>query len=426
MTKKVLLFPSTSEIGEEIIRALDLNKEFELFPCSTKKYAKNCAYLPNVHDKNFKQELIRIIKNCKIDIIYPAHDLFIDWISTNRSEIPAKVVLDDSNVINLVRSKSATYSFFDSLISVPKLYNKKNIQTTNFNFPLFVKPDRGFASIKSHIIENIRDLNKYIDDSNFLITEYLPGKEYTVDCVSDSCGNLLISYIRERSEIRNGISKSTLSVDNYKNIEDMAKLIAANLKIKGAWFFQVKENKIKEPYLLEIAPRISGNNALLRANGVNSTLLSLYILVEDKKVSIIKSLVFESMCRPLDISLSPRILIDTIYIDLDDTIIINNMLLPAAIALLVKADNLGISIILITRHLGNLEKTLSSFHIRHFFKEVYRLTDPSNRKSSYMKSKNSIFIDDSYKERFEVHEQMGIPVFSTDMIKVLIECINHL
>ena len=426
MTKTVLLFPSLSEIGEEVIRALDLNKEFKLVKCSTTSIGAQCVYLPNIHDENFKRELLEIIKMYSIDIIYPAHDLFIDWISDNREDIPAKVVLDNSNIINLVRSKSATYKFFNGLLNVPKVYSKTMIQKASMHFPLFVKPDRGFGSIQSRIIDNEIDFFKYIDDNNFVITDYLPGKEYTVDCISDSCGNLLISEVREREEIRNGVCKSTLVIDNCTNITDMAMIISAKLKIKGAWFFQVKENKNKKPYLLEIAPRISGNTALLRANGVNSTLLSLYILTEGKNVSIAQSSSFVSMRRPLEIRLYPLIQIDTIYIDLDDTIIINNMLVPESIAILVKAQNLGIKIILITRHSGDLSQTLSSYNISHFFDEVHQLTDIATPKSIYMNSKSSIFVDDSHNERFEVHSNVGIPVFSTDMLYLLSTCLSSL
>ena len=361
-----------------------------------------------------------------IDVVYPGHDLFIDWLAINRQDLPAKIVLDDSIIVNLVRSKSATYKFFSGNLNVPKVYNSRNVKAALINFPLFAKPDRGYGSIQAQIIENKKDLMDYIGDKNFIITEYLPGKEYTIDCISDSSGKLLLSHVREREEIRNGISKSTSVVKNCPKIEDMARIISSKLKIKGAWFFQVKENKYKQPYLLEIAPRISGNTALLRANGVNSALLSLYIITERKNISITQFLTFESMRRPLDIQLSPSIKIDTIYIDLDDTIIFNNMLVPASIAFLVKAQNLGIKIILITRHSGDINKTLSFFKITHFFNEVHQLTDKTACKSSFIYSQKAIFIDDSHKERIEVHQNKGIPVFSTDMLNLLIKCISTL
>ena len=223
MAKKVLVFPSLSEIGEEIVRALNHNKEFELVLGSTKKHDTKCIYLPYIYDKDFKKELIKVLNLHSIDIIYPAHDLFIDWISANRSDIPAKIVLDTCNTIDLVRSKSATYKFFNGAISVPEMYSTKTIQLTSLKLPLFVKPDRGYGSLDTQIIDNEKELTKYIGNNDFVITEYLPGKEYTVDCISDIYGNLLTSYVRERKEIRNGICKSTSYVNNSSDFIETAK-----------------------------------------------------------------------------------------------------------------------------------------------------------------------------------------------------------
>ena len=62
MAKKVLVFPSLSEIGEEIVRALNHNKEFELVLGSTNKNDAKCIYLPYIYDKDFKKELIKVLK----------------------------------------------------------------------------------------------------------------------------------------------------------------------------------------------------------------------------------------------------------------------------------------------------------------------------------------------------------------------------
>ena len=42
-------------------------------------------------------------------------------------------------------------------------------------------------------------------------------------------------------------------------------------------------------------------------------------------------------------------------------------------------------------------------------------------KSDYIKRENSIFIDNYFKERLEVKEKLGIPVFDVDAIECLID-----
>ena len=54
MAKKVLVFPSLSEIGEEIVRALNHNKEFELVLGQPKKRYK--VYLFAIYLRQRLQE----------------------------------------------------------------------------------------------------------------------------------------------------------------------------------------------------------------------------------------------------------------------------------------------------------------------------------------------------------------------------------
>ena len=60
------------------------------------------------------------------------------------------------------------------------------------------------------------------------------------------------------------------------DFETLAGRINEALEMRGAWFFQVKENSQRKLVLLEIAPRIAGSMGLVRNQGVNLPLLSLY------------------------------------------------------------------------------------------------------------------------------------------------------
>jgi len=44
-----------------------------------------------------------------------------------------------------------------------------------------------------------------------------------------------------------------------------------------------------------------------------------------------------------------------------------------------------------------------------------------DHKHSYVKHKDAIFIDDSFRERKMVHDNCGIPVFDCHMIEALLE-----
>jgi hypothetical protein len=419
MTKNILVFPSTSEIGHEVIRSLRGHRSYKII----KKHSldpSSTDFLPGVANSSFYSCLTSAISQESIDIIYPAHDLFVDWLDINRHKLPCQIVLEAADIVSLCRSKTKTYLKLQPLIRVPTIYHASEA----IHYPAFCKPDKGYGSNNAKILASPSDLD-FIDlSSDLVISEYLPGAEFTVDCVSDIDGQLKAVLIRKRLRIVGGITKTSVLIDDRPDIVSIAKSIADRLLIRGAWFFQLKESKSGEPCLLEVAPRISGNMALLRANGVNPVLISILTLVEHKAVTVTLHTTFNRLNRPLALSFEPVLRIDTLYIDLDDTIIVGNVLFPPAIALLCHCKNIGVSIVLITRHSGNLFHALDLFHLRHFFAAIHHITDPHTCKSSYIISRRSIFVDDSYKERNLVYSSKQIPVFSVDMLDSLVNCIE--
>jgi len=109
-----------------------------------------------------------------------------------------------------------------------------------------------------------------------------------------------------------------------------------------------------------------------------------------------------------------------VYIDYDDCIFSNDTGFNTDIMkFLFQCKNKNIKITLISKHDGNLEKKLESQGIKNLFDRIVHLKN-NEKKSKYIDNTNAIFIDDSFAERKEIFENKSIPVFSIDMIEVLI------
>lgn len=422
--KNVLVFPCGSEIGLEIHNSLKFSKDFELIGASSvsdhgkyvyKNYIEN---VPEIHDEDFIDKLNHLIDENKIDFIIPAHDSVVLKLAQNQNRIKAIVVTSDHLTCEVARSKKKTYEFFKNHPFVPKMY--KTIEGVEF-FPVFLKPDVGQGSKGIALARDKKELEFYKNNkSDLLILEYLPGKEYTIDCFTNKKGELKYAGRRERKRIKSGISVNSATLQMDEQTKQIADEINKHLQFRGAWFFQIKEDVNGDYKLLEVAPRIAGTMALYRNKGVNFPLLSLYdrmdfdMKIEDNGVDLE---VDRALINRFTIAYSYQ----RVYIDFDDTITYKDKVNPLLMLFLYQCFNSNKEIILITKHIHNIKETLEKLRINaNLFNRIIHL-EKEDIKSKYIDNQTpSIFIDDSFSERDQI-KAAGIPVFDVDSIESLID-----
>ena len=170
--------------------------------------------------------------------------------------------------------------------------------------------------------------------------------------------------------------------------------------------------------LLEVASRLGGSSLLSKAVGVNFPMLTLFDAFDvDVTVSVNKYHV--EMDRALSSVYKTDLSYSTVYVDYDDCLVLEgDQVNVQVVSFLYESLNRGKRIVLLSRHAGDLEAALKRFRLENFFDEVVHIKDKSP-KSEYIQSKDSVFIDDSWAERNDVSTKLQIPVFSPDMIDVL-------
>lgn len=419
--RNVLVFPAGTEIGLEINEALRQCKEVRLFAAgvSASSHApfafERFHALPSVHEPDWLTALAALCRQLEIDYIFPAHDEVVVALAREQQHIPAVVLTTSLETCLTTRSKRATYSALQQVIRVPKLFALPPLAS---DYPVFVKPDCGQGSQGVTIVRSADALAAatapLVDP---LVCEYLSGEEYTVDCFSDRDHGLLFAGARVRRRMRNGISVNTASV-LLEGVEAIARKIHSALQMRGAWFFQLKRAADGELALLEVAPRIAGSMSTHRVIGVNFPLLTIF---EQERAPIRMLLNGDDI--ELDRALRNRfrhpIRFSTLYIDLDDTLILNEKINIDAVNLVFQCLNRGIRVKLLTRHAGDLPMTLRRFRLTGLFDEVIHLS-AKDRKSDHIKESDAIFVDDSFAERWEVNQQLGIRTFDCSMIELLL------
>jgi len=380
-------------------------------------FKKLITDIPFVSDDLFVKALNEIITEHGFDYIIPAHDSVVLKLSESfyRGELFCKVLTSPFETCKITRSKKNTIDAVKIEILTPKIY--ADIAEVD-NWPVFLKPDIGQGSKGTVLASNIEDIKYHLGkDPSLLIMEYLPGKEYTVDCFTDRHGSLQFCGGRERCRINDGISNNTRPVD-LPEIRQMAKVINARFSFRGVWFFQVKENSCGQLALLEVSPRLAGNMGLFRNLGVNFLLMSLYDAEGFEVTPLVNEYSIE-MDRALTCKFSLGLDYSDVYLDYDDCLVLDDKLNIQAIAFIYQCVNKGIGVHLLTRHSGNLHNKLKKYRLNHVFDSIVQMTK-EGRKSDHINSCNAIFIDDSFSERCEVSQRVGIAVFAPDSIESLL------
>jgi len=417
----VLVFPGGTEIGLEIQRALRRSRRVRLFSAAAPG-SNHAPYvfarhfeLPCVHDPSWLERLQQLVAQHGIEYVFPAHDDVLLALAENPHRLAARGVTSPVDTCRIARSKSATYRILHSVLPVPQTYPDAEAVDC---YPVFLKPDRGHGSQDTHLARNRQEALRILDEGRgHLLLEHLPGEEYTVDCFSDRERGLLFCGARLRVRTRNGISMDSRPVRDPV-FERYARAIAAKLEFHGAWFFQLKRDRRGVLKLMEVAPRIAGTMALHRVIGVNFPLLSLY---EQERLPV------EILPNPVEVEID-RALVNryrhalnyrTVYVDLDDTLLIDGRVNTDLVRFLYQCVNRGIPIALVTRHAGDLQATLDAHRLRGLFdRQVHLPADEA--KADFIREPGAILIDDSFRERSEAIRR-GIPAFDCSMVEMLLD-----
>ncbi len=423
---RVLVFPCGSESGLEAHASLRYEKDVELFGASSVDDHGRFVYknyqggLPFIKEPKFIEALNKIIIEQKIDFVLAAYDDVLLHLSENRDQLSATLLTSPRDVVAIARSKSQTYAHLQDFDFVPTVFSSPDSVT---EFPVFVKPDIGQGSQGVFFAKDKTSLENHLKShEGMLICEYLPGEEFTVDCFTDRHGNLIFSGARKRARVKSGISVSTYPVDIDAEIAPICHAIMERLSFRGAWFFQVKRNRHGALRLLEVAPRIAGSMGGYRNWGVNFAALMVHDFL-DRDVEVLRNPHSFVLDRALVSRYRLSCEYERVYIDLDETItLVDGRPNPLVMLFLYQCRGFSKSIVLVTRHSGDVHSTLNRLGISpNLFEHIVHLRANEPKSSVITKGESAVFVDDSFKERADVLNKCCIPVFSVDAVESLID-----
>ncbi|MEB2702709.1 ATP-grasp domain-containing protein [Citrobacter koseri] len=417
----VLIFPCGAENAGEIYSALRYSVHIGLLLGASSvsdhgefRFPDYAGDMPNIHADDFDAQFLRLVKEKQIDVVFATHDsVALKLAQLNEPRQHYFLVNGDRQVTETLRYKSATYALFDDCHWVP--YRYCDLATID-DWPAIVKPDCGQGGNGVQRVNNRLSLEQAIESvAQAIVVEYLPGEEITVDCFTDRNRRLIWAGPRTRERVRAGISMRSREVVLDDEITDIVETINARLALRGPWFVQLKRDRTGKWKLLEVACRIAGAMVFQRARGVNLPLMAIHdfmgrdvVALPEMSVGIVDRAIVSRTRSELNYQ--------RIYVDLDDTLIIDGFAVPAVMAFLYQSRAQGKVITLITRHAQKPEETLMCAGVAlNLFDEVIHLTS-GERKSEYIQP-NSLFIDNYFPERMDVRTLKDVLVLDVDAVE---------
>lgn len=424
MKTNIMIFGGGGYAAVQVYFALKNSLRFH--PVMAGSYDNHATYissdaiinLPFTYEENFIEKLNECIDQHDIKFIIPSHDSGALSLVENQECIHATVVCSCLETTRLCRFKSMTYKALEGLDFVPITYSYENAV-----FPLFAKDDEGQGGRNAHRINSKEELDKFKEDSiNYVLCEYLPGRELTIDCFTDRHGKLRFVQPRYRERLMNGITARTSNVDLTDEMRHIADSISERIKFRGFWFIQCKEDAHGKLKLMEISTRFAGTFGLSRNLDVNLPLLALCDF-SDIEIDICPNTYRIS----LDKSYIDRYKIEypykRVYLDFDDTLVFHREKYNTeAMRFVYQCLNKGKKIILITKHAYDIYETMKKIRLSEsIFDEIIEVPLEDD-KCDYMDNCiPSIFIDNAYAERKKVKEKLGMPTFDISNIECLID-----
>lgn len=426
MSKKinVLVYPCGAESALEIHLATKDVTNIRLIGASGKEdhgrmvFKNYYGNFPYINDDSFITTLNQLIEKEDIDIILPTHDSVLVFLAQNAKIINTRLAIPDLNAAEICRSKKKIYELFKSYDFCPIVY--KDLSSIS-QFPVYVKLDQGQGSKGAFIASENKKVEELEDPENYVFMELLPGKELTIDCFTDKNGKVLFMGPRERIRTMDGISVNSKAVPLTHEIEKIGTIVSEKIGVRGAWYFQLKKDTNNNWKLLEASVKIAGSSNTLRGLDVNLPLLMIYdymgfdveVMPNNFEIEVERALI-----NRYNINLE----FETIYIDFDDTITKNHQINPHSMFFLYHQKNRGKKLILITKHIHDLDATLNQLALhKGIFDEIIHLNMDDEKYKYIYHLEKVIFIDNAYQERIKVKKHLGIPVFDVDAMGFLID-----
>lgn len=231
-----------------------------------------------MNDKGYLNEILSICKENKIKAILSLIDPELCLLAKHKQhflDIGTNPIVSDLDVVEMCFDK---YKMFEFLIrngfkTVRSYIDKesfyRDVETGVINYPVFVKPVRGSASINISKVTSREEIELLFNRfDNLMIQEFMDGTEYGADVYIDLISNEPVAiFIKEKIKMRAGETDKSVSIKDRQLFDLIIRLIKKS-GLQG--IIDIDIFKVNgEYYISEVNPRFGGGYPHAYESGVN-------------------------------------------------------------------------------------------------------------------------------------------------------------
>lgn len=234
--------------------------------------------VPRVNEEGYIDGILSICKKNNIKAVLSLIDPELSLLAEHRQDfldIGAIPILSDYDVVEMSFDKYKFYEFLvqhefktiKSYIDKEEFY--KEVEAGIINYPVFVKPIRGSASINISKVNSKEEVELLFNRfDNLMIQEFMDGTEYGADVYIDIISNEPVAiFTKEKIKMRAGETDKSVSIKDSKLFE-LIKTFVKKAGFKG--IIDIDIFKVNgEYYISEVNPRFGGGYPHAYECGVN-------------------------------------------------------------------------------------------------------------------------------------------------------------
>lgn len=237
--------------------------------------------VPRNDSPEYERAIYEIIREERIDIILPVTSYDTPFYAERKGELErmgAKVLVCDPKTHEQLHNKRKMYALMDCIgIPVPHVYGDGE----PLRYPAMIKGCASSGSKEVHKLNDDVDFRYWSGKlGDYVLTDFIDGKEHTVDCLFDKSGRLVLHHVRERVKTNGGAVIVTRQADAAEPLSSILKKIESHLTISGPVNFQYIQDSENRLFVTDFNTRFaSGGLPLTIAAGYDIPNLIIRLLL---------------------------------------------------------------------------------------------------------------------------------------------------